>query len=112
MSLFLQDYYDDEEEGYADEYEEEGEEEQEAVREPPKPTKEEKDFLSIREKLKEKFRQKLLKERASTFGRSAVRETLTSKTPSQEKYVYFFFPPPLFSFQLLLSHLPYLMSMI
>ncbi|KAF3338303.1 SPT2 chromatin protein [Carex littledalei] len=74
----------------SNEYEEEGEEEQEEVRVPPKPTKEEKEFLSIREKLKQKFRQKLLKERASTFGQSALQET--PKTSSQDKFGSFFGP--------------------
>ncbi|KAJ4800710.1 SPT2 chromatin protein [Rhynchospora pubera] len=83
------DYYDDEEEGYVDEYEEE-EEEQEEVRELPKPTKEEKEFLSRRERLKEKFRQKLSKEMASAFGRSALRKTL--KTSSENKFGSFFGP--------------------
>ncbi|XP_078154563.1 uncharacterized protein LOC144549665 [Carex rostrata] len=67
----------------SDEYEEE-------VREPPKLTKDEKEFLSIREKLKQKFRQKLFKERASTFGQSALHET--PKTSSQNKFGSFFGP--------------------
>ncbi|KAJ1701800.1 hypothetical protein LUZ63_001579 [Rhynchospora breviuscula] len=86
---YANDYYDDEEEGYVDEYEEE-EEEQEEVRELPKPTKEEKEFLSRRERLKEKFRQKLSKEMASAFGRSALRNT--PKTSSEDKFGSFFGP--------------------
>ncbi|KAJ4812358.1 SPT2 chromatin protein [Rhynchospora pubera] len=82
------DYY-DEEEGYEDEYEEE-EEEQEQTREPPKSTKEEKEYLRERERLKEKYRQKLLKETASALGRSSLRNT--PKAASNDKFGSFFGP--------------------
>ncbi|XP_065013038.1 uncharacterized protein LOC135641548 isoform X1 [Musa acuminata AAA Group] len=76
--------YDEYEEAY-DEYEEEaserdGEDEQEA----PKPTKEEQEFLSVREQLKDRIRKKLKKQNARALGHSSQtqdkRRTTTNAT--------------------------------
>ncbi|XP_065045115.1 uncharacterized protein LOC135677114 isoform X1 [Musa acuminata AAA Group] len=76
--------YDEYEEEY-DEYEEEasecdGEDEQEA----PKPTKEEQEFLSVREQLKDRIRTKLKKQNARALGHSSQtqdkRRTTTNAT--------------------------------
>ncbi|THU51516.1 hypothetical protein C4D60_Mb06t31860 [Musa balbisiana] len=76
--------YDEYEEDY-DEYEEEpsehdGEDEQEA----PKPTKEEQEFLSVREQLKDRIRKKLKKQNARALGHSSQtqdkRRTTTNAT--------------------------------
>lgn len=71
-------YFHHRSEGY-DEYEEDNDEYEEETSEhdreeeakPRKPTKEEQDFLKLREKLKDQIRKKLKQENASAFGCSS-----------------------------------------
>lgn len=69
-----------EEDGAGDEYydDDNEEEEEEEEEQPQQPTQEEMEFLSTREKLKEKIRQKLRKETSAALGKSGP---LPSKKP-------------------------------
>ncbi|KAJ6810962.1 hepatoma-derived growth factor-related protein 2 [Iris pallida] len=77
------DEYEDEEEGSEEEEEEEEEED-------PVKSKEQQEFLSLREKLKERIRQKLKKQTASTSGRQPQVSKRTSMT--NDKFGSFFGP--------------------
>lgn len=62
--------YDEYEEDY-DEYEETSEHDREEEPKPQKPTKEEQNFLKLREQLKDQIRKKLKQQNASAFGWSS-----------------------------------------
>ncbi|GAU31434.1 hypothetical protein TSUD_222050 [Trifolium subterraneum] len=86
------DYEDDEQleegEGYEEEgYEEEGGEEY-VVEEPRKPTKEELDYLELRQKLKESIRNKMKKENSTSLANSGARK----KQTHHDNYGSFFGP--------------------
>ncbi|KAL5996354.1 hypothetical protein ACLOJK_026431 [Asimina triloba] len=68
LDAYEEDGYDQGEERYEDEGEEE-EEQQEYEEEPPKPTKEELDYLSYRQRLKESIRRQMKKESAASADR-------------------------------------------
>ncbi|XP_020087125.1 protein SPT2 homolog [Ananas comosus] len=83
---------DDYEEDYDhDEYEEEASEAEEEEREAPKPTREEQDFLKLREQLKDKFRRKLKTQTASDFGRVSSTQVKRTAVPN-DKFGSFFGP--------------------
>lgn len=79
--------YDDYEDEQLDEYEEEGEEEY-MVEEPRKPTKEEIEYLELRQKLKESIRKKMKKENSISVADSSVRK----KQIRHDNYGSFFGP--------------------
>ncbi|XP_010914207.1 uncharacterized protein [Elaeis guineensis] len=84
-----EEYYEEEE---YDGYEEEpSEPEEEEEPEPPKPTREEQEFLKLRERLKDNIRQKLKKQSASTFGHSSQSQD-KKRTTSNDKFGSFFGP--------------------
>lgn len=78
------DDYEDDEEGSEEEEEEEEEEKEE-----PENSKEQQEFLSLREQIKEKIRQKLKKQSASAFGRQPQ---VNKKTMTNDKFGSFFGP--------------------
>ncbi|XP_077220265.1 uncharacterized protein LOC143854275 isoform X1 [Tasmannia lanceolata] len=75
-----------------DEYEEDEELEEDGAeykeKEDPKPTKEELEYLELRQRLKEKARQRMKKESAAAFGNSQERK----KKPPNDNYGSFFGP--------------------
>ncbi|KAH7668901.1 protein SPT2 protein [Dioscorea alata] len=81
-------------EGYGedeyDDYEEEGGEEEEEEEVERKPTKEEQDFLKLREQLKERFRRNLKKESAKVLGHSS--RSQDRRTSANDKFGSFFGP--------------------
>ncbi|XP_042459983.1 protein SPT2 homolog [Zingiber officinale] len=91
-------YFDHRSEGYDayeddyDEYEEETSEyEREEEPKPRKPTKEEQDFLKLREQLKDQIRKKLKRENASAFGCSSQSQQ-SKRTNNDNKFGSFFGP--------------------
>ncbi|XP_038975156.1 histone H3.v1-like [Phoenix dactylifera] len=80
-----------EEEEYGEYEEEPSEPEEEEEREPPKPTREEQEFLKLREKLKDRIRQKLKKQSASALGHSSQSQD-KKRTTSNDKFGSFFGP--------------------
>ncbi|XP_074574349.1 uncharacterized protein LOC141830816 [Curcuma longa] len=83
--------YDEYEEDY-DEYEEEASEhDREEEPKPRKPTKEEQDFLKLREQLKDQIRKKMKRENASAFGCSSQSQQ-SKRTNNGNKFGSFFGP--------------------
>lgn len=68
-----------------EEYEEEASEPDEEELEAPKSTKDEQDFLKLREQLKARFRQKLKKQSAGALGR--LSQTQDKRTATNDRYV-------------------------
>ncbi|XP_072983891.1 uncharacterized protein [Typha latifolia] len=94
-SSFHQRVDDYEEEDYDhDEYEEEvSDAEEEEEPEARKPTQEEQNFLKLREKLKDKFRQKLKKQGAGSFGHlSSSKDKKRMSGTTNDKFGSFFGP--------------------
>ncbi|THU45055.1 hypothetical protein C4D60_Mb02t13840 [Musa balbisiana] len=73
-----------------EEYEEEASEPDEEELEAPKSTKDEQDFLKLREQLKARFRQKLKKQSAGALGR--LSQTQDKRTETNDRFGSFFGP--------------------
>ncbi|CAL9066781.1 uncharacterized protein LOC135631877 isoform X2 [Musa acuminata AAA Group] len=73
-----------------EEYEEEASEPDEEELEAPKSTKDEQDFLKLREQLKARFRQKLKKQSAGALGR--LSQTQDKRTATNDRFGSFFGP--------------------
>ncbi|KAJ6791712.1 hepatoma-derived growth factor-related protein 2 [Iris pallida] len=84
-----EEYYEQEDYDDYEDDEEDSEEEEEEEEEEPEISKEQQEFLSLREQIKEKIRQKLKKQSATAFGRQSQ---VNKKTMTNDKFGSFFCP--------------------
>ncbi|KAJ6850312.1 hepatoma-derived growth factor-related protein 2 [Iris pallida] len=84
-----EEYYEQEDYDDYEDDEEDSEEEEEEEEEEPEISKEQQEFLSLREQIKEKIRQKLKKQSATAFGRQSQ---VNKKTMTNDKFGSFFGP--------------------